>query len=634
MVATSRKWENSATAGNVVTAFGAARAERPTYFLPTPSARKLGLSLLQEGLIGSDTLLAVLAIQKRHGGRIADILLARNSIAEMDLYAAMARHWSLRLIDPEEYAPDPALLDRLGAEFCLREGILPLRSNGKVTIVATARPEEFARHHSRLQSCFGPVMAALAPPRRISTAILKARGTALGHAAEKRVAAPESCRDWDKRKIGTRMALCASAVCLAFWIIPGFTAGAFVGWTIFSLALVMLLRVLAVFAMLRRRPKEPPKPVIARLPVVSIMVALFKEDDIASRLVHRLDQIDYPRDLLDVLLVVEEKDNRTRAALARSDLPPWIRVIAVPDGTLKTKPRALNFALGLCRGSIIGVYDAEDAPDPAQIRKVVDRFHSRGHDLACLQGVLDYYNPGTNWLSRCFTFEYATWFRIILPGMERLCLAIPLGGTTLFFRRSVLEELGAWDAHNVTEDADLGIRLARHGYRTELIDTVTEEEANCRVLPWIRQRSRWLKGYMITWAVHMRDPALLWRQLGPWRFLGFQVVFLCSLSQFLLAPVLWSFWLIPLGVSHPVTESLPDTFGFALITLFLVAEAVNIGINIVALRMTAHRISPLWAFSMHLYFPLGTIAAYKAAWELLRKPFYWDKTSHGHFDAT
>ncbi len=128
--------------------------------------------------------------------------------------------------------------------------------------------------------------------------------------------------------------------------------------------------------------------------------------------------------------------------------------------------------------------------------------------------MLDYYNPRTNWLSRCFTLEYATWFRLILPGVARLGLAVPLGGTTLFFRRSVLEELGGWDAHNVTEDADLGLRLVRHGYRTEILDTTTHEEANCRPVAWVKQRSRWIKGYMMTWAVHMRNPRLLWRQMG------------------------------------------------------------------------------------------------------------------------
>ena len=161
--------------------------------------------------------------------------------------------------------------------------------------------------------------------------------------------------------------------------------------------------------------------------------------------------------------------------------------------------------------------------------------------------------------------------------MSRLGLAVPLGGTTLFFRRAVLEELGGWDAHNVTEDADLGIRLARHGYRTELLDTVTGEEANCRVIPWIKQRSRWIKGYMMTYAVHMRGPRLLLRQLGLRQFLGFQVMFLGTILQFLLAPLMWSFWSIPLGLGHPLSGVLshrPNASIMAMI--FILSEVVNV----------------------------------------------------------
>jgi cellulose synthase/poly-beta-1,6-N-acetylglucosamine synthase-like glycosyltransferase len=344
--------------------------------------------------------------------------------------------------------------------------------------------------------------------------------------------------------------------------------------------------------------------------------------------------LDYPRDLLDILLVVEEEDAITRDALRAVELPPWMRVVVVPDGPLKTKPRALNFGLDLCRGSIIGVYDAEDAPEPAQIRKVVDRFYQRGPDVACLQGVLDFYNPRTNWLSRCFTMEYAAWFRIILPGLQRLGMAIPLGGTTLFFRRAALEELGGWDSHNVTEDADLGMRLARHGYRAEILETTTYEEANCRALPWVKQRSRWLKGYVMTWCVHMRDPALLWRQLGPRKFFGFQILFLCTLSQFMLAPVLWSFWLVPLGVPHPLAAALSPLMMLILIGLYLLTEVVNLTVTIMALRMTNHKLSWFWVPTLHFYFPLGALASYKAAWEMVTNPFYWDKTSHGHFDQT
>ena len=174
--------------------------------------------------------------------------------------------------------------------------------------------------------------------------------------------------------------------------------------------------------------------------------------------------------------MLEADDGTTQDALAKTQLPFWMRAIRVPLGTLQTKPRALNYALNVAKGSIIGVYDAEDAPAADQLHVVVNRFAHAAPEVACLQGRLDFYNSHSNWLARCSTVEYAIWFRIILPGLERLKLAIPLGGTTLFFRRKTLEELGSWDAHNVTEDADLGIRLARHGYRTEIIDTAPKKK--------------------------------------------------------------------------------------------------------------------------------------------------------------
>jgi cellulose synthase/poly-beta-1,6-N-acetylglucosamine synthase-like glycosyltransferase len=246
--------------------------------------------------------------------------------------------------------------------------------------------------------------------------------------------------------------------------------------------------------------------------------------------------------------------------------------------------------------------------------------------------VLDYYNPRTNWLSRCFTIEYAGWFRLILPGIARLGLVVPLGGTTLFLRRPVLEALGGWDAHNVTEDADLGVRLARHGYRTELVETVTGEEANCRAIPWVKQRSRWIKGYLMTWAVHMRDPGLLYRQVGLRAFLGFQVMFLGTILQFLLAPLMWTLLLVPLGFDHPLLSVLPPAAYWAMMAAFLLSEAASLAVGIVGIRRTDHRLSFWWVLTMKLYFPLATLAAYKAVAELVTRPFYWDKTTHGLFD--
>ena len=594
--------------------------------------RPVGASLLRDGLVEPHALVRALSLQRRHDGRLSDMLLTRGLVGEGALYAAASRHYDCPVVDPVADAPDGDLLDRFGAAACLRESLLPWRAAEGVTTVLTAHPEEFARHRLRLEAMFGAVDMALAPSRQIEAAVLGLRAPALREAAEARVPEAESCRNWGRRDLRLGLAALACASVGALIAFPGVMMGVLVGWALLTLAMCIGLRGLALMATLRMKAEPPPVAIIARPPVVSIMVALFREANIAPRLVRRLSRLEYPRDLLDVLLVVEEADAVTRRALARADLPAWMRVVVVPDGTLRTKPRALNFALDLCRGTIVGVYDAEDAPEPDQIRKMVERFHQRAAEVACLQGVLDFYNPRTNWLARCFTMEYAAWFRVILPGLDRLGLPVPLGGTTLFFRRAALESLGGWDAHNVTEDADLGMRLARHGFRTELIDTVTEEEANCRTLPWIRQRSRWLKGYMMTWGVHMRDPVLLWRQLGAWKFAGFQVLFLGTLSQFLLTPLIWSFWLLPLGLRLPYAPH--GAALVAMVGLFLLSEAINLTATVVAMRRTRHRFGLWWLAVLHVYFPLGALASYKAAWELVARPFFWDKTSHGIFDRS
>ena len=175
----------------------------------------------------------------------------------------------------------------------------------------------------------------------------------------------------------------------------------------------------------------------------------------------------------------------------------------------------------------------------------------------------------------------------------------------------------------------LGLRLARRGYRTELVATETREEPNSRPVAWIRQRSRWQKGYAITWASHMRDPARLWRDLGPKRFLGVQILFLGTLSQAILAPVLWSFWLVALGLPHPLTGLLPQGAFTALGTLFLASEVTGIGVGLWATRGPQHRHLMKWVPTLHAYFPLASVSAYRALLECATRPFHWEKTAHG-----
>ena len=583
------------------------------------------MALLRDGVITAHDMMQALAQVRSGGGRLIDALVMGNPRRETSIFVAMGALLGLGVADLRQ-PPDPRLIDRLGAAFCMAHHILPWRDSGGTTIIAAACPEVFQQHYAKLITIFGPVTHALAPQSQIETAILTARGPHLARNAETYLPLKDSCRGFRKATRARLTWLTVLAV-LALAVLP-LTLSVLLVWTAFTLAMTTVMKIGAVLTT-PRAELQHDNVVIARLPVVSVMVGLYKESDIAARLVRRLGRLDYPRDKLDVILVVEEDDHLTRNALRAADLPAWMRIAVTPRGKVKTKPRALNFGLTQCRGSIIGVYDAEDMPEADQIRKVVERFHHCGPEVACLQGILDFYNPTRNWLSRCFTIEYGSWFRVILPGLERMGLPLPLGGTTLFFRREALEKLGGWDAHNVTEDADLGMRLVRQGYRTELIQTTTYEEANCVTLPWIKQRSRWVKGYMMTYITHMRHPRLVWQQMGMWGFLGFQVLFLGSVTQTLLAPLMWSMLALHLGFGHPVTTWLSPATLTGLSIVFVLAEFLNIATGMIGLHRSGQKISRAWVPTLILYFPLQALAGYKAFWELLHAPFYWDKTTHG-----
>lgn len=544
--------------------------------------------------------------------------------------AAPAEAW---VIDPVAAPADPALIARIGAGRCLRLGLLPWRRLGGATVVLAPSPTLLQDHAALLEQAFGPVRHLACDAAAVAAGVQAAAADLLVAEAESRVAAADSCRSL-ARGYGAGLSLLAAAGLAAVVFLPGLVLAAGVIWAALTLGLSTVLRLAAILAS-RRRPQGPVPghPVAVRLPVVSLLVPLLREREVAAHLLARLQALDYPQDRLDICLILEAEDDLTRRALTAARLPANARVIEVPAGTIRTKPRALNYALDFARGTVIGIYDAEDRPAPDQIRRVVGQFARAGPDLACLQGTLDYYNHGSNWLARCFTLEYAAWFRVILPGLARLGLVVPLGGTTLFLRRHAIEEVGGWDAHNVTEDADLGIRLARRGFRTEIIDTVTEEEANARAWPWVRQRTRWLKGYAMTWAVHSRDPARLWRDLGPVRFMALQVLLLGTLSQFLLAPLLWSFWLVPFGLPHPLAPVLPPAALTGLAALFLLAEATNIAaVWIGAARAGKGRLA-VWIPALQAYFPLATVAAWRALWQAVRRPFMWEKTAHGIFPA-
>ena len=563
---------------------------------------------------------------------VEDILTTHFGIAQRVVIAQQADLVGCAFVDPRADVPDPRLVASFGLERAMSKHLLPWRRIGNEVVVLVCHPRTFDAQLTALTATFGPVRMALTTQTQYDQAITENFGLTLAQAAETTTPAHFSCRNWKPKRAlrlggGLGIAIGAFAVWQPFVVFAGLACTA-VMFLIFN----SLLKI-AVLIIYKHRGRNVAHPMPKHLPKFSILIPLHDETAIADQLLTRLQAIDYPPELLDFCLVLEASDKTTRHAIGQAKLPTWMRAIIVPDGQLKTKPRAMNYALGFTHGDFVGVYDAEDAPAVDQLRKVAAHFAQCDKDVVCLQGTLDYYNAASSWLTRCFTMEYASWFRIMLPGLAKMGFIVPLGGTTLFFKRDALVDLGAWDAHNVTEDADLGVRLARFGYRTEFIHSITQEEANGRLWPWVKQRSRWLKGYAITYGVHMRNPLQLVKELGVFRFCGLQLLFAGTLMPFLLAPILLSFWLIPFGLPHPLVGHVPLELIWALGALFFTSELLNIVIAAIAVRHAKKGWLAKWAPTLQFYFPMATIAAYKGLLELTWKPFYWEKTAHGIFTA-
>ncbi|MEL7165570.1 MAG: glycosyltransferase [Pseudomonadota bacterium] len=609
---------------------------------PVPVARAglkslpVGRQLVNAGVIDQDTLIKSLKLQKYLDAPLGEILVSGGHADRGDVTRALSVQYDTDAVDIATDPPVAAMAQAIPAALCQRYCALPWRWFGDTLLVATNRPDLMLA----LRAALGPraprLLPVIASRDDIAAGITRLYGAGLANRALTRVPDAMSSRTWSLRSpvsIAAAVLICALMTYGFFNARPEPVAG-LVLLSVAALLLTSLLKLVALLAQLLRGVPADTAPLDTppswKSPRISMLVPLYHEDNIADALIERLKKLTYPKALLEVVLVLEAKDQVTRDTIERTALPHWMRVIEVPDdGTITTKPRALNYALDFCQGQIVGIWDAEDAPEPDQLEKVAARFATAPADVVCLQGMLDYYNARQNWLARCFTIEYAAWWRMVLPGVAQMGLALPLGGTTLFFRRDALEGLSGWDAHNVTEDADLGLRLARAGFRTELIQTVTMEEANCHPLAWIKQRSRWIKGYFITYCVHMRRPLNLLQDLGPKRFLGVQAMFLGTVLQFVTLPLLWSFWLPTFGLPHPALSVLGGWVIWPLVVLFVASGVLNLLINALAVSGPRHRHLMPWVLTMPFYFPLAAFASYKALFELVTAPFFWDKTRHG-----
>ncbi len=368
------------------------------------------------------------------------------------------------------------------------------------------------------------------------------------------------------------------------------------------------------------------------LPMYSVLCPLYKESEVLEAFVKNISLVDWPKDRLEVLLLLEADDTVTIEKAKELNMPEFVKTVIVPHSFPKTKPKACNYGLHIVKGEYVVIFDAEDIPAADQLKKVYLGFKSLPENTVCVQAKLNYHNPSHNLLTRLFTAEYSLWFDVVLPGFQSIDTAIPLGGTSNHFKTETLRKLHGWDAFNVTEDCDLGIILFREGYKTAIIDSVTLEEANSNTKNWIRQRSRWIKGYMQTYLVHMRNPIELFRQYGFHVFVLHLVVG-ARMYFMLINPILWimtaSYFLLYRYVG-PTIESFYPTLVFYMAAFSLiVGNFVALYNYMIGCAKRGHWELVKYVFFVPFYWVLVSISAVMAAYQLIVKPHFWEKTNHG-----
>ncbi len=607
---------------------------------------RLGELLLDSGLITEADIAEALEVQKERGGRLGWILMSLGKIRRLDLFQALADQYCIPFfrdgVDELLRHAQVELAHRLSFQEVVSTHLLPWYQEGTVLHLltdypcATDRQAFFAatfpeatafRLHLVTDLDFARLVQRIYRHEMLDEAI---------HGLFYR-APEESANPVFTRRQILALGFLGNAALFLFYFHPILAAQFFFAAVQVLFLVSVLFKLLVSLVGAGQELAEPVTNEEVRtlrdeeLPVYTILVPVYREPEVVGHLVHALKAMDYPQHKLDVLLLLEEDDTATLEA-AKAAAPPgnW-RFLILPDAQPKTKPKACNYGVFFSRGEFLTIYDAEDRPEPDQLKKAVVAFRKNPETVVCFQAALNYFNARENLITKLFTLEYSYWFDYLLPGLDRLGLPIPLGGTSNHFRTRILKELGAWDPFNVTEDADLGIRACASGFRVGIINSTTFEEANSRYRNWIRQRSRWIKGYLQTALVYNRRPLQMLRRLGFKNWLGFQLFILGTPLLFLCNPIVWAVFL---GWLATGTKALDPFFPPLLVYIglfnLLIGNFFGIYLNMIAVyRRKIYGLLPVALLNPLYWLFFHSVAAYKALWQLVAKPFYWEKTEHG-----
>jgi cellulose synthase/poly-beta-1,6-N-acetylglucosamine synthase-like glycosyltransferase len=609
--------------------------KRKTDTEPQKPAR-FGEIALQKGWINEAQLSQATTRQSHEKTPIGKILQGMGALRHMQVRDILAMQWQLPTVDLLKTPPYPGMVHAEDRHRYEKFECIPWREEKGITWIATTMPTEALRQWAQHRYGDQRYQLMLTSPLDIQRTLAKHFADEDSNDACFRLKrrAPHQSADQIMSPNQRRwLSSTALLVIMALFLAPISTTTALLLILNIFFAATLLFKVSLI--LIGRQQTEYVDPNIRllnddQLPVYTLLIPLYKEKDSLSHLIEAVRQLDYPKSKLDVKLIVESDDPETFAALKQLKPETYFDIIRVPVSAPRTKPKACNYALRFAKGELIAIYDAEDQPEPLQLRKTASFFVQHDGRTVCLQARLNYYNRQQNLLTQLFSIEYGVWFNYMLHGLSRIGVPIPLGGTSNHLARHTLERMHAWDAHNVTEDADLGYRIAMNGGHTGLVNSMTLEEAPMHMTDWLKQRSRWIKGYMQTYLVHMRHPLSLYQRIGFRGFMGFQLFVGGPVLTYLSAPILWGIW----------AAWTADLIDFS--TQFMHGPLISL----IYFNLLGGLLLHLWQASvlvkdqqwkhMHLavlgypfYWILHSLAGFRAFWQLIHHPHYWEKTPHG-----
>ncbi len=604
----------------------------------------LGDIALRLGYIKQEQLSRALELQKESGSMLGEILVGENYIRPIDLNKVLSEQLNIvyETTDLNELADkaDFSLARKFRIKDLMDEHFFPLYQENNTIHVLVHLHQSDRTNELLLEKFTGKKIEKILVTKRdviqlvekcYRPEILEESITGLFY---------RSPAESAKRIITTpQMVVIVVLILISIYAFIFHTYYAFLGFIIIFnlmfLASILFKFILSIAG--AYQDDEVDKPIMHpdlvqpdTLPIYTILIPVFREPEVMEQLIRGLQNLDYPKEKLDVLFLFEEVDKVTIEAAKKANPPGHWQFLIIPASEPQTKPKACNFGLAMARGEFITIYDAEDVPEPDQLKKAVCAFKSHPDNYVCFQAALNYFNAKGNLLTRLFTLEYSYWFDFLIKGLDYLRLPIPLGGTSNHFKTEKLRELGGWDPFNVTEDADLGIRAFGRGYKVGVINSTTYEEATSKVKPWLRQRSRWFKGYLQTFLVHNRRPLLFLKKVGFRGWLTLQIFIGGSVFTNLVAPFFWAlfvYWLITrdTGLSKYF-------YGYILyMSLFnlLFGNFMAMYLSTLAVFRRKYFYLTYYSLLVPFYYILQAIAAWRALIQLFTNPYYWEKTGHG-----